>query len=254
MALLTRLESTESNLDSHFEGKLQEFAAEGLITEVIDTLKSGKEATCFLCASDPSLTGAERVVAKIYRPSRLIGGRNMSAYHEGLVILDQRTARAFKKHGQKAIEGIWSNAEYDQLNRLYDAGVDCPEPIAATDDAILMQFIGEGDTPAPMLNDVRLTPDEAYPKFCQMMDNIERMMRYDAIHGDLSPYNVLYTEERLVIIDLPQCVDPRMNPNARQMLQRDIENVCRYWARFGVERRAFDLADRLWDRWWHGKL
>jgi RIO kinase 1 len=52
-----------------------------------------------------------------------------------------------------------------------------------------------------------------------------------------------------VVIDFPQACDPRFNSNAFQLLLRDIENLARYFGRFGVTCDAFDLADRYWAVW-----
>ena len=72
------------------------------------------------------------------------------------------------------------------------------------------------------------------------------MLDLHVVHGDLSPYNVLYWRGEPVIIDLPQAVDPRLNPAARELLQRDIENVCTCATRRGVPRDAMEIAHELW--------
>ena len=41
-------------------------------------------------------------------------------------------------------------------------------------------------------------------------------------HGDLSPYNVLVHDGRLVLIDLPQIVDVVGNPQGPAFLARDV--------------------------------
>jgi RIO kinase 1 len=50
-------------------------------------------------------------------------------------------------------------------------------------------------------------------------------------HGDLSPYNLLVHEGRVVIIDLPQIVDTVANPQGLELLHRDCVNVCDWFAR-----------------------
>ena len=44
-------------------------------------------------------------------------------------------------------------------------------------------------------------------------------------HGDLSAFNLLATEERIVLIDLPQAVDIVSNPQGMEFLTRDCRNV-----------------------------
>ena len=52
-------------------------------------------------------------------------------------------------------------------------------------------------------------------------------------HGDLSPYNILYWSGEPFAIDSPPAVDARSNPNAYELLMRDLENVWVYFARLG---------------------
>jgi RIO kinase 1 len=68
------------------------------------------------------------------------------------------------------------------------------------------------------------------------------------VHGDLSAYNVLYWNDKLKIIDLPQAVNPYVNPEAFKLLARDLERLCDYFARYGVHANAPQLARDLWER------
>ena len=76
------------------------------------------------------------------------------------------------------------------------------------------------------------------------MRNVELMLAYDRVHGDLSAYNVLYRDGEVRIIDFPQAVDPRFNSNALYLLERDIEHLCRTissglaWRRTGTGSRG----------------
>jgi RIO kinase 1 len=64
-------------------------------------------------------------------------------------------------------------------------------------------------------------------------------------HGDLSPYNVLVHEGRLVLIDLPQAVDLVGNPQGFTFLRRDCDNICTWFAARGVRADATLLYDDL---------
>ena len=79
--------------------------------------------------------------------------------------------------------------------------------------------------------------------------NIELWLACDRIHGDLSPYNMLYWDGAITIIDFAQAVDPRYNPAVGELLARDIARVCQYFTRFGVESDASALASDLWQRY-----
>jgi RIO kinase 1 len=45
------------------------------------------------------------------------------------------------------------------------------------------------------------------------------------VHADLSSYNVLWWEGRVVVIDMPQAVEFVSNAEAADLLHRDLSNV-----------------------------
>ena len=53
-------------------------------------------------------------------------------------------------------------------------------------------------------------------------------------HGDLSAYNLLVHDDRLVMIDLPQVVDVIANPRGAFFLTRDAENISRWFTAHGL--------------------
>ena len=42
-------------------------------------------------------------------------------------------------------------------------------------------------------------------------------------------------------------MNARENPHAYDLLQRDLDNVCRYFARYGIQADAGRLAWELWE-------
>lgn len=226
---------------------LESFLGEGLIDEVLYPMKSGKEATVWVC-----LRGPRSLAAKVYKPRAARGFRNDAPYRAGRVVLDDRLARAVAgktRFGMDAAETMWVGHEYSTLRALHHAGVDVPEPVARGETAVLMGFVGdEAGEPAPLLRNAEIDGD-ARPIFERIMWNIEMMLSIDVVHADLSPFNVLVHEGRPVLIDFPQAVDPRSNPNARSLLFRDVENVCRWAVRHGIEADGFAIADDLGARW-----
>jgi hypothetical protein len=129
------------------------------------------------------------------------------------------------------------------------AGVAVPSPIARTDDAILMSYVGDEDVAAPQLHRYRPTGAEAHELFDQLVRAVERMLYVNVIHGDLSPFNVLVWDGRATVIDLPQAVDPRKNRHARTLLERDVARICDHFERFGVRSDARRIAGDLWTAW-----
>jgi serine/threonine protein kinase len=78
--------------------------------------------------------------------------------------------------------------------------------------------------------------------------NVELLLASNVVHSDLSPYNVLVEDDRLVLIDFPQAVDPRSNRNAHDLLARDVSNLCRWYVRFGGSPDPDRLINGLWNR------
>ncbi|MGH2443037.1 MAG: serine protein kinase RIO [Chloroflexota bacterium] len=226
------------------------FVASGLITEVLGELKSGKEGTTFCCKAHPS-TGYDYLAAKVYRPRETRSFKNDSMYREGEVVLNARDARAMKRKsdwGREVSFGSWIFHEYETLTRLSEAGADVPRPIMMAGNAMLMEFVGDGSSAAPPLHSVRLAEEEARPLFQRTLANVELMLRLNLIHGDLSAYNILYRNGEITLIDFPQAFDPRTNRQALDLLIRDVENVCRYFGKYGIKHDAIRYAQYLWEQ------
>src|SRR5262245_53125140 len=178
------------------EDALEPFIADGLIAEILYPIKSGKEATVYCCRAGPSLE-TELVAAKVYKPKAFRSFRDDSTYREGRVILDRRAARASAKRtdfGQQVRSALWTDHEWSTLKLLHAAGADVPTPLAHSAGSILLEFIGDAESAAPVLKDVSVSADEAEPLFERLLENIQLWLGYNVIHGDLSPYNVLYQD------------------------------------------------------------
>jgi RIO kinase 1 len=227
-----------------------------LITEVLYLVKSGKEATVYCCKAGPKL-GTELVAAKVYRPAQNRNFKNDTIYQEGRVILKERVRRAVGKKtrfGREAHFALWIGYEFEHLKMLHKAGAATPQPYRLAESAILMEFLGDHQQAASILNRISLEPEEVQPLFGFMMREVELWLKCNLIHADLSPFNILYWEGQLKVIDFPQAVDPRFNPNAYSLLERDIDKLCHYWTRYGLEADATQLAKELWTRFQNSQL
>jgi RIO kinase 1 len=71
------------------------------------------------------------------------------------------------------------------------------------------------------------------------------MARAQVAHGDLSPYNTLVHEGRLVLIDLPQIVDVIANPQGADFIARDVRNVATWFTARGLRVDVDELIERL---------
>lgn len=246
--IFTRRNPVQEALDSFF--------SQGLITRVTSTIKSGKESTVYCCEAGQS-AGMELLAAKIYRSRNNRGFKNDAFYQEGRVILDTHVRRAVQKKsrfGRDAQFAMWVNEEFEIMQTLYRAGSEIPRPVARSEHAILMEYLGDQHQAAPALQYVELAKDEIIPTFDVLMHNIALWLANNYIHADLSAYNILYWQGQTKIIDFPQAVDPRFNSNALALLTRDIDNVCRYFGRYGLSRDGQRIAEDLWYRFENAEL
>jgi RIO kinase 1 len=249
-------DGTGDDGDSPDQAWIGEFTDDGLITGVLRTIKSGKEAAVHLCLGSAD-GGRELLAAKIYHPRRSRGFQDDSMYSHGRVILNGQIRRAVlgkSGFGRQVEAAMWIAREFEHLTLLHLAGADVARPVKLGAWGLLMDFYGDEEAPAPQLKDVRLDPTAARRMFDRLMANVELMLSHHVVHADLSPYNVLVWEEGPVIIDMPQAVDARTNRNAHMLLERDIDHLCRYFARYGIDRDPRRLADSLWNRYLFARL
>lgn len=224
---------------------LQPLIDDGIVDTVIRPLKSGKEASVYLVAC-----GAHIRCAKVYKDARHRGFHKLAEYQEGRKARGSRDARAIGKrsrHGRKEQEEAWKNAEVDALYRLASAGVRVPRPQIYYEGVLVMERIADGEGhPAPRLNDVAPTAEQAREWHQFLMSQIVRMLCAGLIHGDLSEFNVLLGADGPVIIDLPQAVDASGNNNAFRMLARDVHNITAWCGRYAPELLATEYAHEIW--------
>jgi RIO kinase 1 len=239
---------------------LRSFFEQDLITDVVSLVKGGKEANVYRCAGSTH-TGLEFLAAKVYRPRMFRSLSNDSMYREGRHLLsskgeiidnsDHRTMRAIGKKsafGQQVSHTSWLMYEYNTLQTLYAAGAAVPKPYEVNENTILMSYHGDASMPASTLNKVRLNQEEAQSLFDAVIHNVDLMLQHDMIHGDLSAYNILYWDGEITLIDFPQ-VTNKHNGNARFILRRDIQRVCDYFAKQGVDCDADAVFGMFWRRY-----
>ncbi|MCZ2121004.1 MAG: hypothetical protein LC108_01915 [Anaerolineales bacterium] len=226
------------------------------IADVLRKVKVGKEASVYLCKSGVGVD-EPLLAAKIYRPSSLRSLKNVQEYRLGRLDLDADGHKLWKRadikaaakrtaYGEEVRHTSWIAYEYQTMEALFAAGADLPKVYAKEKNAILMQFVGDLESTAPILNSVSLDADEAQALFARMIFNIDLMLAHGCIHGDLSAYNILYWNGALKIIDFPQIVLPESNPSAWKFFQRDVMRVCQYFFAQGVDCDAGKIAADLW--------
>jgi RIO kinase 1 len=204
--------------------------------------------------SGPGSFGARRclLAEKIYRGNDHRNFHRDAGYLDGRRTRESRLDRAVASRsgfGLKVIAEQWAVAEFAALTRLWTAGAPVPYPVQRVGTELLLEFIGDPDgTAAPRLAALRPDADALADLWGQLCAGLAHVARAGYAHGDLSPYNILVHESRLVLIDLPQIVDLAANPHGAEYLRRDVANVTSWFTARGLsdaERRSADLLDEL---------
>jgi RIO kinase 1 len=233
--------------------RLQPLVTEGLVDEVLRQLMSGKEATVYIVRC-----GEEIRCAKVYKDAKQRSFRKSTSYQEGRKTKNSRQARAMEKgsrYGRQMQEEAWQSAEVDALYRLAAAGVRVPQPYICHEGVLLMDLVTDADGhPAPRLNDIELSPEQALEFHAGLLTQVVRMLCAGIIHGDLSEYNILVGADGPVIIDLPQAVDAAGNSSAGVMLERDVANLASYFGRFAPELVDSEYGKEIWRLYEAGNL
>ncbi|MBO8182971.1 MAG: serine/threonine protein kinase [Archaeoglobus sp.] len=145
--------------------------------------------------------------------------------------------------------------EYRALRRLFGIAK-VPEPLGWEGNAVLMELVDGKEIYKLRLED----PEEVLDS---IIEEVRKMLLAGVVHGDLSQYNVLLSDD-IYIIDFPQWVEvpervsekdeegksienseidsyqailEANSENWRQLLERDIENILKYFKKaYGIEK------------------
>jgi RIO kinase 1 len=229
----------ERGPDPHPDWLVTELAA---VDTELGIVKTGKEADVFLVSR--GVPGTDRgclLAAKRYRSAEHRMFHRDAGYLEGRRVRESRLNRAAAnrtRFGRQLIAGQWAAAEFAALCQLWRVGEELgvrvvPYPVQILGTELLLEFLGSDGQAAPRLAQLRPTGPELDDLWRQLVDALVVLARCGLAHGDLSPYNVLVHEGRLVLIDLPQVVDVVANPQGPEFLARDVRNVGTWFAARG---------------------
>jgi RIO kinase 1 len=220
--------------------------SEGVISEVLGRLQSGKEAEVYVVRF-----GGKIVAAKVYKDRAMRSFKNNSSYKEGRTVRNSRSQRAMDRgsaFGKAAAEDAWKTAEADALYKLHAEGVRVPTPVLFLDGVLLMELVLDaGGEPAPRIIDAHLSAAEANAGYHDMLTQLVRILSCDLIHGDLSPYNVLWAAAGPTVIDFPQIISASHNSSSERFFLRDAENILGHFARIDHSLQA--RRSDPWEIW-----
>ena len=198
-------------------GRLQN---RGLFDRVEYPISTGKEGGVFR-ATHPD--GFRAV--KIYRISNT-AFRSLPPY----AFEELKREASLRNYG--GLIFAWTRREHTILGRLQSAGVRAPVPYGHYRNVLVMEYIGTAEGAAARLKDALVEDPAAL--YADLVAQVGRMVRAaKLVHGDLSPYNTLYHEGHVVLIDVAQAVSAE-HPEAPRLLERDVTNFAKFFGRLGL--------------------
>lgn len=184
-------------------------------------ISKGKEGGVFRASG-----GEGYRAVKVYRIANTVF-RHLPAY-----ALEQLRRESSERNFARLIYA-WTRREHTVLRRMREAQVTVPEPYGYLRNVLVMSFIGTDGLPAPRLQDSVVPDAQALAQEVETL--VGRMVR-DAklVHGDLSPYNLLFHEGHPVVIDVAQAI-PVEHPQAKALFVRDVHNLTKFLVRAGAD-------------------
>lgn len=242
--LVSRAENADPNA-KFANADLNKLSKMGFLDELIAGIKTGKEGSVFLGRNSEGF-----VAVKVYTDLRVRSFKRDESYREGRFIGDSRIEKAIEQGSQKGLDAhqsLWVQEEFRQMTQLYEHDVNVPEAIAVSGLSIIMEFIGdENGDPAPRISDLKMEKEEAGEAFRQSVENLKLIVRAGRVHGDYSTFNILWHNEEAVVIDFPQVIEFKNNPNANVFLERDVRSLCKSFRKQGINADERKILREMW--------
>ncbi|UKK00660.1 protein kinase [Theileria orientalis] len=213
-------------LDKRTYIRLKRLHGRGIFDFIYGVISTGKEANVYE-AEGTLLSQKHRIAIKVYKTSILIF-KDRSRYIEG----EFRFRRSYvgTKNPRKMVSQ-WAEKEFRNLRRISLSGLYCPAPIALKDHILVMELIQDSNgLVASKLKDLGSLQVEEWLSIYAQVISIMRIMYQEPklIHADFSEYNLLYTDSKVIVIDVSQAVE-NDHPNAMYFLKRDCENITTFF-------------------------
>jgi RIO kinase 1 len=232
------------------------FFEDGLLADVLFAVRSGKEADVYAVRGGPSTDGA-LLAAKVYRPAKHRHLRNDGIYRtgrdfldgRGVAILETRQKRAIargSRYGRRLKHQSWLMHEVTCLQRAWEAGIRVPRVWDWSENAIVMEFVGDEAGGAPTLRSVTPPPEVVARVAEELIRDLARLTSMHLVHGDLSAHNLLFWDDHAWWIDFPQANDLFQNPHAAELLDRDVRRLCTDLDRLGVRHDPELVWAAIW--------
>lgn len=191
----------------------------GTLSYVNGVVRSGKESVLFW-ATDRR---GKDIALKVY----LVTTSNFKK-RASYLIGDPRFSHL--KKGTRNIVETWARKEFRNLKQCVESGIPCVVPIEIVRNVLAMEFLGSKGIPARTLTESKVDYKD-YRNTISIISGLYRKAKL--VHADFSEYNIFKTEKGLIVFDLASAVDIR-HPNAKEFLERDINNISRFFVKRGL--------------------
>ena len=162
--------------------------------------------------------------------------KNLIQYIEG----DQRFGGLRRRH--RDLVDIWVRKEQRNLARLSKWGLRVPKPLGLNKNVLVMEYLGDETSPYPKLREVLVeNPQEVFDELLEFL--AVSWQKGKLVHGDFSPYNILWHDGRACVIDVGQGVVDS-HPKAQEFLVRDVTRLVEWGQKNGLD---VVLADAMYD-------
>lgn len=199
---------------------LHKLSNQGYFDDLKHVISPGKEAVVFAATK-----GDDLVAVKIYK---LETAKFTKMY--SYIRVDPRYTTL--KNNQRQVIFSWTEREYRNMLLARNAGVRVPMPITHRDNVLVMEFIGHGEAPAPLLKEAEI--EDVHETAVTVVDMVKAYAKAGFVHGDLSEYNILFQDGAPVMIDFSHSI-PLTAANSIDLLRRDVENVVRFFKKIGAD-------------------
>lgn len=149
--------------------------------------------------------GASRqdLAIKVYKTSILVF-KDRDRYVSG----EYRFRQGYSKTNPRKMVKMWAEKEMRNLKRLVSAGIPAPEPLLLRSHILVMQFFGDDGKAAPRLKDATMNDAQVADAYTQVVKHMWTLYNVcKLVHADLSEYNMLYWDEKVIVIDVSQSIE-----------------------------------------------
>jgi RIO kinase 1 len=203
----------------------------GTVDTIDFPIARGKEAHVFHATDIDGKT----IAVKIFHTSNAVF-KNLIQYIEG----DRRFGGLRRRH--RDLVDIWVRKEHRNLSRLARWGLNVPRPIGIHKNVLVMEYLGTKIAASPKLREVTVeNPEVVFDDLLEFLAIC--WQKASLVHGDFSPYNILWHNDAPVVIDVGQAVI-KTHPRAQEFLVRDVTRLVEWSNKNGIK---VTLAEAMYE-------